>query len=239
MNSFVYCWTDHSTKKLYVGFHKGNPDDGYVCSSKHMMKEYKQRPHDFTREVLTYNTYDVCRKFEAAVIRAMLAQNVPCYNLNVSGAIVYTPEIKAKISQTHKGKVISEAHKQAIKEWNATKRKPISEETRRKISEAKKGVKRGPFSEEWRRKISESGKGKKRPEGFGAAVTARQLGTKRGPLTAEQKEVQRRIHTGRKHSPETIAKLRAVKANVSEETKAKLSEAKKAYWARIKGLSNA
>lgn len=36
--SFVYCWTDHKRSKLYIGYHKGSPDDGYVCSSKRMLK---------------------------------------------------------------------------------------------------------------------------------------------------------------------------------------------------------
>lgn len=239
MDSFVYCWTDHSTKKLYVGFHKGSPDDGYICSSKHMLHAYKERPQDFSREVLTVNTYDVCRSFETAIIRAMLQQGVPCYNLNVNGAIVYTPEIRAKISQTHKGKVISEAQIASIKEWNATKRKPISEETREKIRQSKLGKKRGAFTEEWRQNIAKACTGKKRPESFGAAVSARQLGTKRGPLTEEQREKQRIAQTGRKHREETLAKLRVAKANVSEETKRKLSEAKKAYWAKKKEAGNA
>lgn len=199
-----------------------------------MLKAYKERPHDFTREILATNSYDVCRNFELAVIRAMLQQGVPCYNLNVGGAIVYTSEIRAKISQTHKGKVISEAQKAAIREWSVTKRQPISEETREKIRQAKLGKKREAFTEEWRNKISVSNTGKKRSAGFGAAVSARQLGTKRKPLTEAQREVQRLAQTGRKHSEETLAKLRAAKANVSEETKRKISEAKKAYWAKKK-----
>lgn len=230
MDSFVYCWTDHSTRKLYVGMHKGHPDDGYISSSKHMLKEYKQRPADFTREVLTRSTYDICRTFEVAIIKAMFEQGVPCYNLNAGGAILFTPEIRAKISQTHKGKTISEAQIAAIKEWNRTQRQPASEETREKLRQSKLGKKRGALSEEWRRKISEGGKGKKRPEGFGAAVAARQLGTKRKPLTEEQRETQRRVQTGRKHTPETIAKLKEIKAAISDETRAKLSAAKKAYW---------
>lgn len=39
----------------------------------------------------------------------------------------------------------------------------FSEETRRKLSEAKKGKKRGPRSEEWKKKQSESHKGGKNP----------------------------------------------------------------------------
>lgn len=230
MDSFVYCWTDHSTRRLYVGMHKGHPDDGYIASSKHMLKEYKQRPADFTREVLTRNTYDICRTFEVAIIKAMFEQDVPCYNLNAGGAILFTPEIRAKISQTHKGKTISEAQIAAIKEWNRTQRQPASEATRAKISQSKLGKKRGAHTLEWREKIAASLRGKKRPEEIGKAISARQLGTKRKPLTEEQRETQRRVQTGRKHTPETIAKLKIAKANISEQTRAKLSAAKKAYW---------
>ena len=37
MNAFVYCWTDHRNNKLYVGSHKGSINDGYICSSSHIM----------------------------------------------------------------------------------------------------------------------------------------------------------------------------------------------------------
>ena len=113
-NSFVYCWTDKATSKLYVGFHKGAIDDGYVCSSKYML---------------------------AAQI------------------------------------------------------------------------------------------GKKRPEGFGAKISAIQLGKKRKPHTETTKERLRQASFGKKHTPETIAKLKDIKSNVSDETRKKISDAKKAYYA--------
>jgi hypothetical protein len=239
MDSFVYCWTDRLTHKLYVGFHKGTPDDGYICSSKHMKKEYKERPMDFTRQILATGDYDICRNFENAVIRAMFTQNIPCYNLNVNGAILYTPEIRAKISATHKGKIISASHRKAISEWSKN-RPPASDETREKIRRSKLGVKRGPMSDEQKKKISESGKGLKRPEGFGAAITARQLGSKRkNPYPESAKEKNRIASTGKKHSHETLAKLKVAKSNISEETKCKMSEARKAFWAKKRGESNA
>jgi hypothetical protein len=43
MEAFVYCWTDKITNKLYVGSHKGSPDDGYVCSGKYMLEESKKK----------------------------------------------------------------------------------------------------------------------------------------------------------------------------------------------------
>lgn len=204
-----------------------------------MKKEYKNRPSDFTRQIISQGSYEDCRVFESVVIRAMLDQGVPCYNLNVNGAIVFTPEIRAKISATHKGKVISEKHKQAIRDWSKT-RPPASEETKEKIRKSKLGVKRGPMSDEQKKKISESGKGLKRPDGFGAAITARQLGTKRkNPYPESGKEKNRIASTGKKHSPETIEKLKAAKAKISDETKQRMSEARKAFWAKKRGESNA
>lgn len=230
LSSFVYCWTDKATSKLYVGFHKGNEDDGYICSSKNMLAEYNARPHDFSRQVMAKGTYDDCRAFEIAVIKAMLAGNVPCYNLNAGGAIVYTDEIRRKISATHKGKVISEEHREAIRKWNAETRQPATEETKEKIAESKRGKKRKPFSDEWRANMSKVRIGIKRHE-VGKKISAVQLGKKRKPHTEETKALQRIASTGKKHTPETIEKLRAIKSNQSAETKAKISAAKKLWWA--------
>jgi len=59
------------------------------------------------------------------------------------------------------GKPLSEETKRKIS--NTLKGKIFSNETKQKISDAKKGKKRGPPSEEWRRKLSEANKGKKKP----------------------------------------------------------------------------
>lgn len=67
MEAFVYCWTDHKTNMLYVGSHKGTTDDGYVCSSRHMMKEYKKRPSDFTRQIIAEGSLHDIRKKEGLV----------------------------------------------------------------------------------------------------------------------------------------------------------------------------
>lgn len=239
MDSFVYCWTDHRQQKLYVGMHKGHVNDGYICSSKHMRKEYDVRPADFTRQIIAIGSYEVCREFEIKLIKAMFDQKVHCYNLNYGGVILHTPEIKAKISATHKNKVISDAHKEAIRQWNRTKRQPTSKETKEKIRKQKLGIPRKPLTDEWKANIGKALLGKKRSAEFGAAVTARQLGTKRGSYPEEAKEKQRLAHLGKKHSPETLAKLKAIKSNVSEETKAKISAAKKAYWERRRSQKNA
>jgi hypothetical protein len=70
MNGFVYCWTDHKTNKLYIGSHKGCVDDGYVCSSKHMMIEYNKRPQDFTRQIVAEGNLNDIRKLESKILQA-------------------------------------------------------------------------------------------------------------------------------------------------------------------------
>jgi hypothetical protein len=49
---FVYRWYDKSNGKLYIGSHKGSPDDGYLGGGTLFRRAYKKRPNDFVREIL-------------------------------------------------------------------------------------------------------------------------------------------------------------------------------------------
>ena len=51
-SGFIYLWFDKTRKMFYVGSHKGLTTDSYVCSSRHMLKQYRMRPNDFKRRVL-------------------------------------------------------------------------------------------------------------------------------------------------------------------------------------------
>lgn len=81
--SFVYCWTDHKRNKLYIGYHKGNPDDGYVCSSGRMLAAYKKRPESFTRQIIASGTAHDMMKFESLLLRTLKVKDDPgFYNLS-------------------------------------------------------------------------------------------------------------------------------------------------------------
>ena len=73
MEAFVYCWTDKTTNKLYVGSHKGSADDGYICSSKYMMEEYNKRPQDFSRQIIAEGKFENIRKLESAILKSVNA----------------------------------------------------------------------------------------------------------------------------------------------------------------------
>ena len=90
MEAFVYCWTDWKENKLYVGSHKGSPDDGYICSQRKeggMLKEYEKRPDDFTRQIVASGTLDDMRNFEKVLLQAeKVMTNEHYYNMNDSPA---------------------------------------------------------------------------------------------------------------------------------------------------------
>jgi len=97
--AFVYCWTDWRDEKLYIGYHRGSPDDGYVCSSEHMLPEYKQRPDDFSRQIVASGSVEDMIEFERKLLKAeRVATNEHYYNINEGGFNVdwEDPEFRQK-----------------------------------------------------------------------------------------------------------------------------------------------
>ena len=78
--AFVYCWTDMKTSKLYVGWHKGSVDDGYVCSSKPMLEEYYMRPNDFKRQIIASGLSNDMIALESAILKTekVLSRTIFC-----------------------------------------------------------------------------------------------------------------------------------------------------------------
>lgn len=75
----------------------------------------------------------------------------------------HSAETRRKMSDSHKGKVISKETCKNMSKSHKGKSSPrkgvtLSDDTRRKISESLKGKKKKPFSEEHRKKISEAAK---------------------------------------------------------------------------------
>lgn len=117
MEAFVYCWTDKKTNMLYVGSRKGHPQDGYICSSKLMLQEYKNRPKDFSRQVIAEGLFVDMRKLEEVILKSVnAAKDKHFYNMhNGSGKFIFkghTEESKKKL----RGKVRTPEHCRAISE---------------------------------------------------------------------------------------------------------------------------
>lgn len=141
------------------------------------------------------------------------------------------PDTNYNLNFRSDGGDISEEARQKIKntprsaEWRrkigeANRRRKVTDETRAKISKSLQGFGAGRLvSEETREKLRK-------------AIT----GLVRGPLSDEHREKVRLTSTGRKHSPETIAKMRQLalqRPPKSEETRRKMSESAKKRVERL------
>jgi hypothetical protein len=143
---FVYIWFDTVKNMYYIGSHNGPENDGYVCTSKPMLKEYVVRPHTFKRKVLERNiTYD--KKHTLTLEQKWLdmigseelfyGKKRKYYNIKAFAAggdnFTCLPEqIKNKIKKKRYGIRHSNAIKEAIRRRTPLRKKLHQE--RRKIS---------------------------------------------------------------------------------------------------------
>lgn len=172
-DSFVYSWSDYKTAKVYVGVHKGFEDDGYICSSKYMLKEYKERPQDFTREIIAKGAWKDCIVFEKKINEQLIKNIDTTYNRHAFPAIVNNaetrkeigrklsirlknrivpPEVGLAISKAKTGVKLSKEHCEALSKAQ-TGRKDSPERIANR-SLALKGINKSPKSEETKVKIS-------------------------------------------------------------------------------------
>lgn len=163
-NGFVYCWTDIKNNMLYVGSHKGNIEDGYICSSKYMLNEYKERPDDFSRQIIAEGEIEDIRKLETKILQSVNAKkDKTFYNKHENDGFFFegwkkgemSEEHRSKISAAKKGKKLSESHKKAIANNNGRIGKTNSKEHKKALIESRIGSK---HTEESKRKMSNSRK---------------------------------------------------------------------------------
>jgi hypothetical protein len=139
MESFVYCWTDNKTGKLYIGSHKGDPMDGYICSSKLMLEEYNLRPEDFTRQIIAEGKTEDIRKLEYKILTSLnAADDENFYNKHNGFGSYLTEDIKKKIGKKTKElwrndefkKKVSARMKLAWKNMDPIKKEKMSQKCR-------------------------------------------------------------------------------------------------------------
>lgn len=159
--AFVYCWTDFGTNKLYVGVHKGTPDDGYMCSSNLMLEEYTKRPNDFSRQIIAFGSFKEMYVLETAILKAAKAdKDTGYYNATLNHGPFYC---KGPHTEKHKEKL------RGIRR---------SDEANRIRSERMRGHK---HSEETKRKIAKKRIGTKQSMETCRKKSILQMGRKRGP----------------------------------------------------------
>jgi hypothetical protein len=132
-----------------------------------MMEEYNKRPKDFSRQIIAEGDLSDMRKFETKILQAVNARlDEQFYNMhNNNGCYIlkrHTESTKRKISESEKGKVVSQKSRLKMKNskigfknnrWGT----PHNEETKRKMSLSAQGRK---FKEEHKYKLSQAKLGK-------------------------------------------------------------------------------
>lgn len=110
METFLYCWTDHKTNKLYVGSHKGTAEDGYICSGKYMLAEYTERLQDFSRQIIAHGSDQDIRVLERKILTSInAAQDLQFYNMHnanekwSNSGIPHSENHKLKLRKNHRG----------------------------------------------------------------------------------------------------------------------------------------
>jgi hypothetical protein len=77
-NSFVYKWIDKLHNKFYIGSHLGSINDGYKFGGIDISKEYKNRPNDFYRIIMSYytvNNESELRNIEGEYLKKLDVEN--------------------------------------------------------------------------------------------------------------------------------------------------------------------
>jgi hypothetical protein len=161
--AFVYQWINLTHNKKYIGYHKGNKDDGYICSSSNILfwDDFKNPEINWEREILYEGTKEYCLKKEQELLKKIDLRSEDFYNNSRGAEIIFTDEVKKKMSESQK------------KKW-----KNMGEEDRKKNSEKQSISKKGiPRSTEIGNNLSNLLKGKSFIDRFGEEK-AKQIGEK-------------------------------------------------------------
>jgi hypothetical protein len=213
---FVYIWLDSKHKRYYVGSHWGTENDAYVCSSSWMKKAYKNRPEDFKRKIITriYSSKQDLLNEENRWLAMIKPEELKerYYNLRIHAfghwsvdqdlsltvgqKISSSPDRAKNISAALKGKSLTENHKHKLRSVNIGKK--YSDEIN-----IKKGINNRDYSDvDFKEKMKN-------------AATNRSIKTR-----MKISENMKRLHTegkigmrGKKHSPETIEKMKMAAKN--------------------------
>lgn len=157
MEAFVYIWKNLTNGKQYIGYHKGNIDDGYICSSasKLFWDDFENPTMEWNREIVYIGTSNECLQYEQQLLQEADLKDPQWYN-NARGAnVIFTDEVREKIRVHHIGKpsgMLGKKHTEEtkVKLSKALKNRVFTEEHLNKLRKPNKdsSAKRGPKSAE-------------------------------------------------------------------------------------------
>ena len=99
MDSFVYRWANITLNKIYIGWHKGTEDDGYVCSSasEQFWADYNNPAYKWQREILFKGTMPDCQLLESQLLNSVDITSESIYNNRNNLMFNLNDEVRAKL----------------------------------------------------------------------------------------------------------------------------------------------
>jgi hypothetical protein len=99
MDSFVYRWTNITLNKIYIGWHKGKENDGYVCSSasKQFWEDYNNPAYKWQREILFQGIMPECQTLESQLLDSVDITSESIYNNRNNLMFNLNDEVRAKL----------------------------------------------------------------------------------------------------------------------------------------------
>lgn len=187
--AFVYKWTHLPTLRWYIGSRTAegcHPADGYICSSKQVKPLVESQANEWTRTIIAQGNPADMLELETIILETVDARNDPrSYNqhngdgrFTTTGTVAWNKGLKKP---------------RGTPSWNSGKPNPKHSEAMKGKPAHNKGV---PMSEEQKLKISLARKGKPSPK----------KGLPGTPSTPEANAKRSATLTGRKQSPEHIAR---------------------------------
>ena len=227
MVGYIYLITDTTNNMKYVGQHhynkEGELDPNYHGSGIIISRIYKERPETLKEEYIkTCYSDSEMNSDEQYYIKLFKTLYPNGYNLTEGGdGCVASEETRKKISVSLKGKTLSEEHRRKLSE--AKKGRPSCMLGKKHSEETKRKMKGKHLSEETRRKLSESHKGNKHSEETKKKMSESHKGKNiwmKGKHLSE--ETKKKMSEALKGKPSGMLGKKH-----SEETKKKMSEAHK------------
>lgn len=224
MKYYVYAHRRNDTGEIfYIG--KGCSKRAWKKSSRSEWWKRIEAKHGRTVEFIARDLdEDQAFLLEVEVI-ASFPEGALC-NLNGGGLGGISPSeaTRLKMSMAQKGRHVSEETREKKRIAGLGRRH--SEETRQKIRLANIGLKRGHRTQEQKDRQSARMKGVPKTAEHCLAISRAKTGVSIGPMSEKLKKILASVHTGRKHSPESIARMSASSKGKthSPETIAKLTE---------------
>lgn len=134
---FVYTWVHIPTGRYYIGSRTAkfcHPNDGYICSSKVVKPMILGNPSEWKRRVLFIHPMPrLVVMMEAEFLKGLDAKDSErCFNMHngdgkfsMAGRVlpVRTEEHKKRLSESQKGKIISDLAKKKTRETNEARKK--------------------------------------------------------------------------------------------------------------------